>query len=252
MTTRYATGINSSSWTTRVYEVPSTQPTVKVVLDQSNTNLQNAWNAVPLPPGALPDTQSDHHLTVWQKSTDTLWEFWGFYYDSSGVPHAKYGGRMQHVSTNPGHFVDDGTNQSRMWGATATSIPLLAGLIRYSEAQALSIPHAIALSVPEQDCTYRNPAQRTDGGCSPVGHVSAGDRFRLPASFNVDGLSCSPLCKAIAHAVQTYGMVVRDHAGAVAMYGENVGQSWSTTIPGGTSLSGFPWSALQLLPPSTD
>jgi len=82
--------------------------------------------------------------------------------------------------------------------------------------------------------------------------VPAGARFRLPASLNVDGLSCSPLCKAIAHAVQTYGLVVRDHAGAVAMYGENVGTSWSSTIPGGTSLAGFPWGSLQVLPPTTD
>jgi hypothetical protein len=221
------------------------------VLDQSNADLQAALSAVPLPPDALPDSQSDKHLTVWQKSTDTIWEFWGFSWVGT-VPHARYGGRVEHVSTNPGHFTDDGLQEHDQWGATATSIPLLAGLIRYSEARALSIPHAVALSVPEQSCIVREPAQRTDGGCPPQGHVPPGGRFRLPATLDVNALACSPLCKAIARAVQTYGLVVRDHAGAVALYGENTGADWSSTIPGGKSLAGFPWALLQALPPTTE
>jgi hypothetical protein len=248
MTQRYAVGINTSSWTTRVYEVPAQQPKQRVVLDQSNPDLQAAFAQVPVPPGALPDAESDRHLVVWQKSSDSFWEMLGAYWSGTTL-HFRYGGRMEHVSTNPGHFIEDGSRQHARWGATATSIPLLAGLIRYSEAQALNIPHAIALAVPEQNCEWRNPAQRTDGGCSSVGHVPAGARFRLPANVDVGALSCSPLCRAIARAAQTYGLVVRDQAGAVSMYGENTGADWSSTIPGGKSLAGFPWGQLQGLPP---
>lgn len=256
MVASYAEAINTSSWTTRVYTVPLTQPTVRVVNDNSgHPELGEAYSAVPLPSGAQPDAQADHHLTVWQPSSDTLWEFWGFYYDSSGVPHAKYGGRMVSVSTNPGHFVNATLPlfESKGWGATATSIPLLAGLIRYSEAQALNIPHAIAMAAPKNNCQFRNPAQRTDGGCvAGVQNLPPGARLRLPASLNVDALSCSPLCKAIARAVQRYGFVIRDRAGAIALYGENTGADWNTTIPGGKSLNGFPWDKLQMLPPAID
>jgi hypothetical protein len=256
MVASYAEAINTSGWTTRVYTVPLTQATVRVVNDNSgHPELGEAYSAVPLPSGAQPDPQADHHLTVWQPSSDTLWEFWGFYYDSSGVPHAKYGGRMVSVSTNPGHFVNASSPlfESKGWGATATSIPLLAGLIRYSEAQALNIPHAIAMAVPKNNCQSRNPAQRTDGGCvAGVQNFPPGARLRLPASLTVDALSCSPLCKAIARAVQRYGFVVRDRAGAIALYGENTGADWNTTVPGGKSLSGFPWDKLQMLPPTVD
>jgi hypothetical protein len=256
MVASYAEAINTSGWTTRVYTVPLSQPTVRVINDNAgHPELAEAYGAVPLPAGAQPDPQADHHLTVWQPSSDTLWEFWGFYYDSSGVPHAKYGGRMVSVGTNPGHFVNAAAPlfESKGWGATATSIPLLAGLIRYSEAQALNIPHAIAMAVPKSNCQFRNPAQRTDGGCTAaVNYLPPGARLRLPASFNVDGLACSPLCKAIARAVQRYGLVIRDRAGAIALYGENTGADWNTTIPGGKSLNGFPWDKLQMLPPTAD
>jgi Ca-dependent carbohydrate-binding module xylan-binding len=254
MVASYPEVINTNSWTTRVYTVPSNQPTVKVINDNTgHPELNEAYSAVPLPTGAQPDPESDHHLTVWQPSTDKLWEFWGAYYDSSGNLHARYGGRMCAVSTNPGHFVNAQTpcHQEAAWGATATSIPLLAGLIRYTEARALNIPHAIALAVPKSNCQYRNPAQRTDGGCTPaVPYLPPGGRLRLPASVNVDALACSPLCRAIARAVQRYGFVIRDHAGAIALYGENTGADWNTSIPGGKSLSGFPWDKLQTLPPS--
>jgi hypothetical protein len=255
MVAAYPEGINTSSWTTRVYTVPLSQPTVRVVNDNAgHPALGEAYSAVPLPAGAQADPQADQHLTVWQPSSDTLWEFWGFSYDSSGVPHARYGGRMGRVSTNPGHFIDDASPfQDRRWGATATSIPLLAGLIRYSEAQALNIPHALALAVPKSNCQSRNPAQRTDGACTPaVSYLPPGARLRLPASLDTAALACSPLCKAIAKAVQNYGFVIRDRAGANMLQGENTGADWNTTIPGGKSLTGFPWDKLQMLPPSVD
>jgi hypothetical protein len=256
MVASYAEGINTSGWTTPVYTMPLGQPTVRVINDNAgHPELAEAYSAVPLPSAAQPDPQGDHHLTVWQPSSDTLWEFWGFYYDSSGMPHAKYGGRMVSVRTNPGHFVNATSPlfESKGWGATATSIPLLAGLIRYSEAQALNIPHAIAMAVPNSNCQFRNPAQRTDGGCTAaVTYLPPGARLRLPASLNVDGLACSPLCKAIARAVQRYGLVIRDRAGDISLYGENTGADWNTTIPGGKSLNGFPWDKLQMLPPTVD
>ena len=50
---------------------------VHVTLDQgpSQVDLQNAFNAVPIPrvPGRA---GTDGNLAVYQPSTDTMWEFW--------------------------------------------------------------------------------------------------------------------------------------------------------------------------------
>jgi hypothetical protein len=275
MTGQYVETINGANgvWSTPVYTVPAGQATRQVInLNSGHPPLNEAYSAVPLPAGAQPESQSDHHLTVYQPSTDKLWEFWGFSYNSSGQPQARYGGRMCSVSTNPGHFITTSSpcNQVKGWGATATSIPLLAGLIRLPEGDALNIPHSLALSVPKSNCQFRSPAQRTDGGCSPgVQHLPPGARLRLPASLNVDALPMHPLGKAIARAVQRYGMHIMDRSGSIALYADqdNIagsdgqkyvasgGRSWSQ-IRGGSSaeqvMAGFPWSQLQMLTPAVD
>src|SRR5437870_3743257 len=84
--------INTTKWSVPVYTVPGDQPTVRVKVDipgRDNawgnpmfTNLVDAltlqadFEAVPIPPGARPSGGTDHHLVVWQPSTDTAWEFW--------------------------------------------------------------------------------------------------------------------------------------------------------------------------------
>lgn len=241
--------INRTGWTTPVYTVGPTQTTRKVTMSLGGTALQAAMDAVPLPAGAKQDPQADAHLVVWQPTTDTIWEFWGFAYNSTGAPTAKYGGRMQHVSSNPGHFITDGTAQNRGWGATATSIPLLAGLMRINEVKSFRIPHALAMAVPGQNCQVRNPAQRTDSGCTPTGLIPAGARFRLPANIDVTSLGLPPLATAMAKAAQDYGIVVRDKSASVALYAE-----YSTTDYANInfSMQGFPWSKMQLLPPTVD
>ena len=40
------------------------------------SGLQKAYNRVPISPNARPAAGSDGHMTVWQPSTDKLWEFW--------------------------------------------------------------------------------------------------------------------------------------------------------------------------------
>lgn len=239
-------GINMDRWTTPVYTVGSQTQVRRVYMDGATQMLQNALYEVPLPAGAMPDQEADAHLVVWQPSTDTMWEFWGFSYRADGRPQALYGGRMQQVSSNPGHFIDDDDRQSKWWGATATSIPLLAGLIRTDEVASLHIPHALALAVPEQSCEIRSPAQRTDDPCEPGSQIPAGARFRLPASTDIDALQLPPLGKAIARAARDYGIVVRDRAGAVVFYAEHNTTAYQDID---ADISGFPWDKLQMLPP---
>ena len=63
--------------TTPLYVVGAGQPTVRVQLDPGSwkLGLQQTFEAVPIPPDAVPALGPDAHMTVWQPSTDRLWEF---------------------------------------------------------------------------------------------------------------------------------------------------------------------------------
>ena len=61
--------------------------------------------------------------------------------------HARWGGEMDNVSTNPGYFTHAG--QTNNWGATATGLPLLGGLITVADLQRGYINHALAISLVE-------------------------------------------------------------------------------------------------------
>ncbi len=87
-----------------------------------------------------------------------MWEFWKAAKRADGW-HAAWGGTMTNVSTNPGFF----TNPSN-WGSTATSLPMLGGLIRLDELAAGRIDHVLAMAIPESlKGTFSWPAQRSDG-----------------------------------------------------------------------------------------
>src|SRR3712207_1398327 len=69
--TTYGTWINPREHSAPVYTVPSDQPTVRVKLDNVQTLLQAAGEAVPIPPEAKPAAGTDRTMTIYQPSTDT-------------------------------------------------------------------------------------------------------------------------------------------------------------------------------------
>ena len=162
---------------------------------------------MPLPSNAKPAVGTDGHLIVHQPSTDTMWEFWRAVKKADGW-HAAWGGRMKDVSTNPGFY----TNPSN-WGSTATSLPMLGGLIRLDELQAGRIDHALALAIPEiKKDFYSWPAQRSDGSLDSANAIPEGTRFRLDPSLDLNSLQMAPVVRMIAQAAQDYGIVLRDGA----------------------------------------
>src|SRR6185437_2223459 len=62
-------------YSTPIYTVPANQPTVPVIMDYNNP-LAPAMSAVPIPANALPAAGTDEEATVYQPSSDTLWEMW--------------------------------------------------------------------------------------------------------------------------------------------------------------------------------
>jgi hypothetical protein len=245
--------------TSPLYIVPAEQPTVRVTLDAGSWNvaLQQALSAVPIPANAAPALGPDAHMTVWQPSTDHLWEFFKARKQADGW-HASYGGAMRSVSASPGYFDTNswpGLSQT-FWGATASSLPAIAGTMMLDELRAGVIPHALAVNIPwAKPKTYSLPAQRTDGSSTDPNAIPEGARFRLDPTLDIDKLNLPPMTRMMAKAAQTYGMIVRDQTGhAISFFAEN-------PIPSGTNpypalygsqypdavMRAFPWDRLQLV-----
>ena len=245
--------INTTYYSTPVYTVGARQRTVRVVLDTAYKPLQNAWRKVPLPRDARPATGTDEHAVVYQPARDRMWEFWHLH-RVHGRWHARWGGEMDHVSRNPGYY----TGAHRTWGATATSLPLLGGLIRIGELRRGRIDHALAIAVPRPRAgSFRWPARRTDGWIHDTGAITEGMRFRLDPTVDIAALHLPPIVRMLAEAAQRYGLVVRDKSANVAFYAEDPTPLGWNPYAGPTGFFGgqypnrlleqFPWSRLQAL-----
>jgi hypothetical protein len=254
--------INTRQYSVPVYAVPSTQARVRVHLDNGYPPLQTDFADVPLPANAVPAPGTDAHLAVLQPATDTLWEFWKLARASDGW-HARWGGKMRNVSRDPGYFPSP-------LGATGSGLPVLGGLMRIGELRAGHIDHALALGIPAVKAgDYVWPAQRTDGSSASGTAIPEGTRFRLDPNVDVDELGLPRITRMIALAAQRYGIVIRDFAGAVTLYGEDPGPTGEDPYPRLFSdrspdqlLADFPWGRLQVVavpgapdaisPPSAD
>jgi hypothetical protein len=241
--------INTDSYSVPVYTVGADVPRVHVTMDVWAPKLQADFDSVPIPDGAQPAGGADRHLTIYQPSTDTLWELWLASREPDGW-HARWGGKMTGVSTNPGYF-------DSPYGATATSLPLLGGLITIEELKRGEIDHAIAVAIPNTAAaTYTWPAQRGDGTTAGAGGIPEGTRFRIDPDLDLSKLHLSRTGLVIARAAQKYGIVVRDTSGCVAFYAEDPVASWNIypwlfdwAYPN-DALSEFPWSSLQVVSPT--
>jgi hypothetical protein len=260
---KYGPWINVEQYSVPVYTVPQTQKLVTVNLLTSGSgcdnDLKNAFQQVPVPDGATPAAGTDEHLAIWQPSTNTMWEFWAM--DKNNSTHmweCKWGGKMQQVSSNPGFYLAPCTG----WGATATSLALTGGLLLIDELKSGVINHALALAVVETEKdTFVSPAERGDGWSASTTSIPEGTRFRLPASLNITDLKLNPFAEILAFALQKYGGLVRDTAGAmIASYCEPPPTNGPNPYAGpngffhGLSpaqiLSNFPWNKLQVVDPS--
>jgi hypothetical protein len=253
--------IGSGAGSTPVYRVPADQPRLRVHLDRLTSPgakaLKRAFATVPIPRNAQPAPGLDRHLTVWQPSTDRLWELFHAQRRSNGW-HADWGGAIHRVSTSPGYYTASAwPGATRNWGATASSLPIVGGTMLLDELKQGRIPHALALNLPApRSATFAWPAQRTDGTGPPTA-LPEGARLRLDPQVNVADLKLSKLGRMIARAAQRYGLVVRDqtHHG-ISLFAEvpsgrpRVGAPVSSYFRGKTPteiLASFPWDRLQVL-----
>ncbi|MEA2248313.1 MAG: hypothetical protein QOH46_2842, partial [Solirubrobacteraceae bacterium] len=244
------------SYSSPLYVVGPGQPRVPMritpVLSHHGPLIQALSGGVPIPPSAQSGAGSDGHMTVYQPSSDTLWEFWRacspFGPNNFGgqspqrcpaTPDrtwtAQYGGVMTNVSSTGGYFDDQSFPglSGWYWGATATSLPISAGMVTMEELKSGHIDHALALNIPGYGnpgavCAYtwwRSPngmgprpiawpAQRSDGTYLGPDCIPEGSRLRIDPNFDLNSISMPKVARMYAVAAQKYGMIVRDRAAA--------------------------------------
>ena len=167
--------INTTRFSVPIYTVGAHQPRVPVALGAgADPALAQALSDVPIPPDARPSPDSDGTLAVWQPSTDTLWEFWRLWRDRSGHWEAAWGGRIDRASTSPGYFGPP----HAAWGASASGLSVVGGLITVPELLRGHIDHALAMALPAiRANAFALPAQRTDGQANGDDQVPEGAHF---------------------------------------------------------------------------
>ena len=281
------TAIDSyAGYSSPIYVVPANQPLVPVnVIEPAVLNhvaLQTVLSkGVPIPPGAQSATGTDGHMTIYQPATNTLWDLWRACSPegpNNSMPWVvaqtcpskpaptwtvQYGGVMTNVSQSLGYFDanSDPGYSAFNWGATATSLPVAAGMVTMAELQAGEINHALALDIPGYAlpgaaCAYNNwrlpndmgitpiawPAQRGDGGYFGADCIPEGTRLRIEPSFNLNSIQLPKVTRMFALAAQKYGMIVRDRdQGGVSFFVEDptsLKQLGAKLNP----YTGLPWS----------
>ena len=220
-----------------------------------DSSLAQQWASVPVPSNATPSDGTDGEMTIYQPSTNTLWEFWQTR-KSNGQWQACWGGRMSNVSTSSGIWPQN-------YGTTATGLPFIGGQITAEELKRGEIRHAIGIALVdlEKSGIFSWPANRSDGynPGNAANRIPEGSRFRLDPNLDVNSITMHPVARTIARAAQKYGFVVWDKAGAISLRVQNpksytaLGQPDPYTAlfngtPNYAVLNGFPWDKLQFLP----
>jgi hypothetical protein len=252
--------INTSEFSVPVYTVAADQPTTTVHLSRHvpEPALQIAWKDVPLPAMARPAYGHDALLVVWQPSRDRLWEFWHLK-SKAGKWTAQWGGAMRHVSANQGVYGPNAWPGAKSWwGASASSLSLLGGLITLDDLKRGEIDHALSMSIPDVRAgVFASPARRTDGrSVSPLS-LPEGAHLRLDQTLDVASLHLPRLTSMIAEAAQRYGIFIRDGSTNVTFQAQDPTPTGTNPYTGSQGyfegsrprelLAVFPWNKLELL-----
>jgi hypothetical protein len=250
--------INTTSYSAPVYTVPKDEPTVPVTLEELEPRLSSAWSEVPLPADAKPAAGTDGILVVWQPSTDQLWEFWRLKHDASGW-HAGWGGAIQNVSSASGVYESGAWPGARpTWGASASSLSLVGGLISLEDLEQGKINHALEMAIPTTRASdYSAPAQRSDGKTAGKLSLPEGAHLRLNPNLDLASLHLPRLTLMLAEAAQRYGIFITDTSTASTFYAQDPDPTGSNPYAGSHGyfegkrpsqlLESFPWSQLELL-----
>jgi hypothetical protein len=159
----------------------------------------------PIPSDAPIEGGGDRHVLVIDRDNNRLYELFEAVAQSDGSWDAACGAVFDLDSNNVRP-----TAQPGWTSADAAGLPIFPGLVRYEEASAGLIPHALRFTVETSRRAYVPPANHWASSSTSANLPPMGMRVRLKSSFVIPA-TFSTESKAILQALKTYGMIVADN-----------------------------------------
>lgn len=222
--------VNIEGYSIPLFWADAGTPRVKVTcrvggVGFTGDNGMDASAQVPLPTGAAPDPESDHHLLIVDRSTNTEYGMWDFT-GTNGNYTCGLGATLDLNGSGVRPLADVANPWWEAHGPRACGFGLIAGLIRPDEIRAGVIEHALVIAYPHIRSGFfvspASTAQATNGsGAEPNRGIPCGGRIQYDPDIDVESLPLSAAGKTIVRALQIYGAYVGDYSGAISLYADN-------------------------------
>jgi hypothetical protein len=102
--------------------------------------------------------------------------------------------------------------------ADAAGLPILPGLLRWSEVKSGHVDHAIRFTAPVSSKHFIWPARHEAGSKNSLKYPPMGARFRLKSGFSEAGYSAK--AKVVLQAMKTYGLILADNGSSWYFQGD--------------------------------
>ncbi len=226
-------GINLKQYTIPIYLVDSTvkHTFIKEISEvepdyPSHQHPDFKKTPIPLPENFSPSPGGDMHAAIVDTSRNKIWDMFYVKKDSNsnwmsgtGMVYDLYGSGV----FEPDDFdVKTGESIHRYGPGRAAGVPIIAGTILFDEVKRGEINHKLSCAVRYvafQEYVYP-PATWTDGNFN--GGIPEGATIQLNPALDLSQFDLLPGEKAVARALQKYGMVIVDFAKGNALYGEGL------------------------------
>jgi hypothetical protein len=203
--------------------------------DQSNPGPYPLTATTPIEGGQ--DASGDRHAIMVNPATCTLYELYDATYSSKGSTAGS--GAIWHLRSNA-------LRPAGWTSADAAGLPILPGLLTYSEVLSGRITHAIRMTAETTDSAYLWPARHEASNATNPDLPPMGARFRLKASFSL--APYSPQARVVLRAMQQYGLILADNGSNWYFQGA-ASNSWPAGLI--SELKSVPASAFQAVDESS-
>ncbi len=161
----------------------------------------------PVPAGAPIEggngSDGDRHVLAVDRGTCTLYELYRATYKPRPRPHWNADSGVAWDLTSFALRPEGWTS------ADAAGLPIFPGLVRYDEAAAGKVEHAIRVTFESTRNAYLHPAVHCAGDSDSASAPPMGLRLRLKAGYGLGGFS-GP-ARAVAEAMKRYGLIIADN-----------------------------------------
>lgn len=192
--------------------VDGDQPTVPVSFLYDDESDPGPY---PIPPDAPieggPAATGDRHVLVTETGSCTLYELYDAHPVGGGTSWTAGSGAVWDLTSND-------LRPAGWTSADAAGLPILPGLVRYEEAAAGAIDHAIRVTVPRTQRAHLWPARHFASSSTDPALPPMGAWFRLKSDVDVSGYS-GPV-RAVLEAARVHGLIVADNGSPWYLSGE--------------------------------